>query len=185
LSPSTQGYGRPQNVGKIFLLDGATLAVLTSLNNPQFELIQPDHFGGLLGNSLATVSDLNGDGVSDLIAGVPHHIINPDTINAVINAGEALVFSGKGGTVLFTLSDPAPQESARFGETVTGLGDIDADGVADMATGVPGEDLGDEEDGVSNVGLVYLFSGKTGQAGSIASRWGNARSETPAMRSTR
>src|ERR1041385_8722709 len=60
------GYGRPQNVGKIFILDGVTFSVLNMLNDPQFELIQPDHFGGLLGNSLSKVPDLNGDRINDI-----------------------------------------------------------------------------------------------------------------------
>lgn len=157
------GFGKPQNVGKVFLLDGATLAVLNTLNDPDFELIQPDHFGGLLGNSLAAVADLNADGVADVVAGVPHHIVDRDTKNPVINAGKALVFSGKDGALLFVLTDPAPQEDGKMGTAVAGLGDVDADGTPDMAVGVPGEDLGDEEEGVSNVGLVYVFSGKTGQ----------------------
>ena len=42
------------------------------------------------------------------------------------------------------------------------LGDVNSDGVADFAVGVPGHDVGDEEDGLANVGTVYLFSGKTG-----------------------
>ena len=58
---STQSsYGKPQNVGKIFILDGSTLSVLNELNDPEFELVQPQHFGGQLGSSLTTVADLNG-----------------------------------------------------------------------------------------------------------------------------
>src|SRR4249919_3926777 len=38
---STQtSYGKPQNVGKIFFLDGANLSILNELNDPEFELIQ-------------------------------------------------------------------------------------------------------------------------------------------------
>jgi hypothetical protein len=159
---SQTAYGKPQNVGKIFIVDGATLTILDELNDPEFELVQIQHFGGQLGSSMAVVADLNGDGVADLIAGVPHHITDPDTDTAIINAGKALVFSGKDGAVLFTLTDPTAEEDGKMGTAVAGLGDVDADGVPDLLLGVPGKDIGGE-DGLSNVGLAYVFSGKTGQ----------------------
>jgi hypothetical protein len=155
------GFGLPQNVGKVFVIDGATLATLSEMNDPEFELIQPQHFGGQLGWSLSVSADINGDGVADVIAGVPHHIADPNTHESIINAGKALVFSGKDGALLFTLSDPEEQEDGLCGTAVAALGDVNADGVADFAVGVPGHDVGGEE-GVANVGTVYLFSGKTG-----------------------
>jgi hypothetical protein len=63
--------------------------------------------------------------------------------------------------LLFTLLDPEEQEDGLCGAAVAALGDVDADGVADFAVGVPGHDVGGEE-GIANVGTVYLFSGKTG-----------------------
>ena len=157
-----KGYGKPQNVGKIFILDGSTLSLLNILNDPEFEHIQPQHFGGQLGGSLSPVADLNGDGIPDLLAGVPHHVADPDSDEAENNAGEALVFSGKDGSVLFTLVDPTEEEDGKMGTSVAALGDVDADGVADLLVGVPGKDIGGE-DGLSNVGLAYIFSGKTGR----------------------
>ena len=40
--------------------------------------------------------------------------------------------------------------------------DVDGDGVADFVVGTPGKDIGGP-DGVNNVGIAYVFSGKTGQ----------------------
>ena len=157
---SQQGFGKPQNVGKIFLIDGANLSILNELNDPEFQQVQQLHFGGQLGASMAAVADLNGDGITDLIAGVPHHIADTD-VGEAVNAGEAFVFSGKDGLVLFTLSDPTSEEDGKMGAAVAGLGDVDGDGVPDLAVGVPGKDIGGE-DGSANVGLVYLFSGQTG-----------------------
>ena len=154
------GFGLPQNVGKVFVIDGATLAVLSEMNDPEFQLIQDQHFGGQLGWSVSASADINGDGVADVIAGVPHHISDPG-FNQTINTGKALVFSGKDGSLLFTLNDPDEQEDGRFGTAVAALGDVNSDGVADVAVGVPGHDLGGE-DGLANVGTVYVFSGKTG-----------------------
>src|ERR1044071_4501788 len=73
-----RGFGEPQNVGKIFLIDGANLSILSKLNDPEFQQVQQRHFGGQLGASMAAVADLNGDGITDLIAGVPHHIATAD-----------------------------------------------------------------------------------------------------------
>lgn len=157
-----RGYGKPQNVGKILILDGSTLSVLNILNDPEFEQVQDLHFGGQLGTSLSPVADLNGDGIPDLLAGVPHHVADPDSDEAKINAGEAFVFSGKDGSVLFTLTDPTAAEDDKMGTAVAALGDVDADGIADLLVGVPGKDIGGV-DGLSNVGLAYIFSGKTGQ----------------------
>ncbi len=158
-----ESYGRPQNVGKVFVLDGATLATLSQLDDPEFALVQTQHFGGQLGNSLAAVADLDGDGVADIIAGVPHHIESPLTTEAEINAGKVLVFSGKTGALLVSLFDPTAEEDGKMGTAVAGLDDVDGDGTPDLLVGAPGKDIGGEEDGIANVGLAYVFSGKTGQ----------------------
>ncbi len=154
-------YKKPQNVGKIFILSGADYSMLSLCNDPEFELVQAQHFGGQMSASLDVVGDLNGDGVSDLIAGVPHHIDLPTTRDAIINAGEALVFSGKDGSLLFTLRDPTSEEDGKMGTAVAGLGDVNGDGIPDLLVGVPGKDIGGE-DGIGNVGLAYIFSGANG-----------------------
>jgi len=171
------GFGYPQNVGKVFVVDGATFAILCEMDDPEFEVTQDQHFGGQLGHSLSVSADINGDGIADVIAGVPHHITNPDNDLKTINTGKALVFSGKDGALLFTLSDPAEQEEGRFGIAVAALGDVDGDGIADFVVGADGKDIGGggtssikphgehspaEDEGTPNVGQAFVFSGKTG-----------------------
>lgn len=157
------GFGLPQNVGKLFVIDGATLAVLNLMNDPEFEVIQVQHFGGQLGASLAVSADINGDGVPDIIAGDPNHTFMPGVLDQqILNVGKALVFSGTDGSVLFTLLEAEPEEDGHFGAAVAAVGDVDSDGIPDFAVGTPGSDIGGE-DGVQNVGAVFVYSGKTGQ----------------------
>jgi hypothetical protein len=71
------------------------------------------------GSSIAEVGDVDGDGASDLIIGAPG------------DAGEASVISVKQGVTIFTLTGTSPDEE--FGSAVTGLGDVDGDGIVDFA----------------------------------------------------
>jgi len=153
---STNGFGPPQDVGRVFIISGATLAEISEGADPFFE--QPVNFpkfGGEFGTSVAAVGDLNHDGIPDILAGVPHHS-NFDLDH--INAGEAFVFSGADGSIIFTLLDPDEDEGNRFGFAVAGLGDVNGDGVADMLVGVPKRNGATEDD----VGIAYIFSGANG-----------------------
>lgn len=154
----SNGFGPPQNVGKVFLVSGANLGVIRELNDPEFQMVNPRKFGGQFGTSVAGVGDINGDGVSDVLVGVPHHnVVTPDEDQ--INAGRAFLFSGKDGSILLTLDDPASQEGARMGFSVAGLGDVNGDGVADLLVGIPKRDT---DAGVADTGAVNVFSGANG-----------------------
>ena len=113
-------------------------------------------FGGLFGFSVAAVGDLNHDGVPDVLVGVPHHS-NFDADH--INAGEAFVFSGANGSILFTLIDPDEEEGNRMGFAVAGLGDVNGDGVPDLLVGVPKKNVSED---LPDVGTAYIFSGADG-----------------------
>ena len=157
------GFGPPQNVGRVFLVSGATLAVIRPLNDPDYQMPTLDKFAGQLGSSVAAAGDLNGDGVPDIIAGVPHFsFVDLQAFIKIISSGKAYVFSGKDGTVLLTLTPPGPEENARAGFSVAGLGDINSDGKPDFVIGAPGKNIGTGEAGKADVGVAYFYSGADG-----------------------
>src|SRR6266852_2095756 len=150
------GFGPPQDVGKVWLISGATLGVISQLNDPYFQSPNPTKFGGFFGFSVAAVGDLNHDGVPDVLVGVPHHSnFGADHINA----GEAFVFSGRDGSIIFTLTDPDEEEGNRMGYAVASLGDVNGDAIPDLLVEDPQKDT---LAGLPDVGSAYIFSGADG-----------------------
>src|SRR5437762_11511601 len=71
---STNGFGPPQDVGRAFLINGASLAEISELNDPYCQQpVNCPKFGGFFGFSVAALGDINHDGVLDILFGVPHH----------------------------------------------------------------------------------------------------------------
>ena len=129
--------------------DGTTLWEATA--------VPPDAQQGILslGQHLAGIGDLNGDGRRDLIAGAPLN----DT--AAYSDGRVAVLSGSDGAVI-RLHDPTPtpnidSSGQNFGAKVAAVGDQDGDGIDDYAVGEPGRST-------AAGSLIHLFSGATGAA---------------------
>lgn len=117
-----------------------------------------------LGADLNRAGDVNGDGIEDLIAGAPYDK------TGTVSAGGAQIFWGNSAGFA-----AAPDWEAfgtanydKFGQSVTGLGDVDGDGTDDVAVGCPGCDsLG------SYMGEVQLFlGGFTGLSATADQVWG-------------
>ena len=109
-----------------------------------------DSSGDEFGTSVSDAGDVNGDGVADLIVGAP------DDDNNGYNAGSARVFSGVDGSVLYDFFGDSSFDD--FGTSVSGAGDVNGDGFADLIVGVPGGDIS----GFSS-GNARVFSGVDGR----------------------
>jgi len=102
--------------------------------------------GDQLGNCGEAAGDVDGDGRPDVLVGAP---------GANGGRGQALVLSGRDGSVLLTLAGEKPGDN--FGRQASGAGDADGDGHADLLVGANQHDaLG------TDAGRAYLYSGKDG-----------------------
>ena len=82
-----------------------------------------DIAGDEFGTSVSGAGDVNGDGTPDLIAGAPRVRINGSDI------GRARVLLGIDGSVLYNF------DGEEFGGSVSGAGDVNGDGRADLIVG--------------------------------------------------
>ncbi len=128
--------------GSAFVFSGATGAQLFL-----FKGDSPDEW---LGTSVSGAGDVNADGYDDVIVGAPY-----DDYNGVHYSGSAKVFSGKTGAILYFFGGSLAHDN--FGKSVSGAGDVNADGYDDFVTGTPTLDVAG-----SNAGNVQVRSGKTG-----------------------
>lgn len=125
--------------GEAFLYSGATGALLL-----HFRGYDPDEVFGV---EVDDAGDTNGDGVGDLVIGSDAYY-DPNGIT-----GYARIYSGDDGRLLQDMRAGGP--TARLGVGVAGLGDVNADGLADVAVGA-----GDVATAAGiKAGRVYVFSG--------------------------
>jgi len=172
-APEPNGCNEGQ--GRAHVFDGTSGRLLYSIDNPN-----PQPNGGF-GARLAGAGDLNGDGVTEIIAGAPNNDLpagcgeqTPIAADCRRNEGEAFIFNGRNDgrndSLIRQLNIPAADRApttcttpstglpcGSMGGTVQSPGDIDRDGVADQI--VVAFALRPTPD---RHGRVYLFSGRTG-----------------------
>jgi hypothetical protein len=112
--------------------------------------------GALLGNSVVSAGDVNGDGYSDVVLG------ERGFSNGENSEGRASIFLGSGGGL-----NPTPawttesnQVGASSGSSVASAGDVNGDGYSDVVVGAALFDNGEADEGGA-----FLFFGGDGAPG--------------------
>jgi hypothetical protein len=143
---SDEAVGHVYDVGqgRAYVFSGADGSLLLTLDIPEPQTFA--HFGGSV-----AAADVNGDGRADVIVGAAYEDVAGNT-----EQGRAYVFSGRDGSLLYTLTTPNPQSNAWFGWSVAAA-DLNVDARADVIVGAWGETV----DGAAR-GRVYAFSGADG-----------------------
>ena len=99
-----------------------------------------DYFG----YSVANIGDLNGDGISDIVAGA-----NGDDAGGFNRGAIHIMFMNTDGSVSQTVeinsnttNGPALSNYDYFGYSVANIGDLNGDGISDIVVGADGDDAG-------------------------------------------
>ena len=145
-------------------LVGAAYVVSAATGNVLRHWRGPDHLSGF-GEVVAAAGDLDGDGKGEVVVAAPR--TNDQSRS---RAGDVRVYSGATGELLRQWS--GSQSGELYGRMVASAGDVDGDGVGDLAIGAPWHRRGEAD----RAGRFEIRSGRSGDVvaelfGDTADSW--------------
>lgn len=161
------------NEGESFIFEGATGTLIRTLNVPAADrttMTPCSSNCGSLGLAVQGIGDVNSDGVTDQLVDASSFSYDTDgkgvcpstaAPTCMKGQGAMYLFSGKDGTFIRRIDDPAPQAGVNFGfqdAAPLSPGDVNRDGAADVFGN------GFDQNGPAGVaqGRAWIFNGKTG-----------------------
>lgn len=143
--------------GAIFVYQGSA----TGINTTYTTIVESNQASALLGSSVASAGDVNGDGFSDVIAGA----YNYDS--GQTDEGAAFVYHGAptGLSLNSSWIGESNQSGSAYGYFVASAGDVNGDGYSDVIIGAYQFDGGN-----TNEGKAYVYHGSAGGL-SLTANW--------------
>jgi hypothetical protein len=147
---------------KLLVLSLVTLGTLGIFRSSEAQVLEGTTDGDGFGWSVALAGDVNGDGLDDLLVGVPNRS------GAGQNAGEVHLYLGRNDMFPSapTLVIPGQSPGDEFGYAVSTAGDVNNDGYDDFLVGAPGRSAV-----ALQAGRVYLFLGGSTPDGTPDQAW--------------
>lgn len=124
------------------------VAIVSSRDPGQQIHLEGEQANDGFGLAAIGIDDVSGDGLADVVVSAPWYQV------AGASVGRVYVFQGSDGSLLRTFTGTFTD--GLFGYALADVGDVNGDGVPDLAVGAP-------HSGASSVGKVYVYSGSDGQ----------------------
>lgn len=150
------GYTNGQiNEGAVYVYHGSA----TGIPSSPAAILESNLPNALMGTSVASAGDVNGDGYSDVIVGA-YHFSNGQSFE-----GAVYIYHGSPAGINLTYARrlESNQASAEFGRSVSSAGDVNGDGYSDVIAGA-----NQYNNGESLEGAAFVYHGSATGIGTTA-----------------